>query len=85
MLNEVPAKIINQSIDSSTELDQSRADSDILPLSSDTPVAYHEMGVSPIVEIDVLEQLKQNIQHLEDLHGRLKFLMGEVSGLLRKS
>ncbi len=33
---------------------------------------------------DVLEQLKHNVAQLEDLHGRLKFMMGEVQSLVKK-
>lgn len=36
-------------------------------------------------ESDVLVQLKANLATLEDLHGRLHFMMGEISYLLKKS
>jgi hypothetical protein len=35
-------------------------------------------------EADVLVQLKSNLAQLEDLHGRMRFLMGELSYLLLK-
>jgi hypothetical protein len=35
-------------------------------------------------EIDVLSQFKANMAQLEDLQMRLKFVLGEVSGLLKK-
>ena len=33
---------------------------------------------------DILEELRQNIDELEELHGRLKFMMREVQGLIRR-
>lgn len=44
--------------------------------------AYHELPNTGTV--DVLEQLRANISQLEDLHGRLKFMMGEVQGLIKR-
>jgi len=35
-------------------------------------------------EVDVLCQLKANLSQLEDLHGRLKHMMGEISYLLKR-
>jgi hypothetical protein len=35
-------------------------------------------------EVDVLCQLKANLCQLEDLHGRLKHMMGEISYLLKR-
>jgi hypothetical protein len=35
-------------------------------------------------ELDVLSQLRSNIALLEDLHGRLGYMMGEVEKLIRK-
>ena len=36
------------------------------------------------VETDVLLQLKSNLAQLEDMHGRMKYMMGELSYLLVK-
>jgi hypothetical protein len=47
--------------------------------------SYHELLEKPVVEADVLSQLKSNLNQLEDLHGRLKLMMGEISYLLKKS
>lgn len=44
---------------------------------------YREMA-DRHVEADVIEQLKSNLAQLEDLHGRLKFMMGEISYLLKR-
>ncbi len=44
---------------------------------------YHELAENPIVEVDVIEQLQQNLQKLTDLHGRLNFMMREVRGLMK--
>jgi hypothetical protein len=47
--------------------------------------AYHELAESAhVVETDSLEQLKRNIASLEELHGRLKYMMSEISGLLKQ-
>ena len=40
---------------------------------------------SAAYEADVLVQLKSNLAQLEDMHGRLKFLMGELSYLMKRS
>ncbi len=46
---------------------------------------YHEIADRHVVETDVVEQLRANIAQLEDLHGRLRFLMSEVSYLMKKN
>lgn len=47
--------------------------------------AYHEIANGHhVVETGALEQLRANIAQLEDLHGRLKFLMAEISGLVKR-
>lgn len=33
--------------------------------------------------VDVIVQLKRNLAQLEDLHGRMSFLMGEIGYLLK--
>lgn len=33
---------------------------------------------------DVISQFRMNLSQLEDLHGRVKFLMNEVSGVIKK-
>lgn len=54
------------------------------------PYSYHEISSdthvvqSYPVRLDVLEQLKANISQLEDLHGRMRFMMKEVRTLLKK-
>ena len=45
---------------------------------------YHELGVRYPNEANVLEELKNNIEQLEDLQLRLKFMMGEISQVTRK-
>lgn len=48
--------------------------------------AYHEIGGHHhVVETNGLEQLKANISQLDDLHGRLTFMMAELSSLIRKA
>lgn len=47
---------------------------------------YHEIANGRhVVELDVIEQLRANLAQLEDLHGRVHFMMSEVSYLLKKS
>lgn len=42
------------------------------------PVTYRETSSIEIEKLDVLEQLRSNLDMLEDLHGRLKFVLGEI-------
>lgn len=48
---------------------------------------YHEITQQGrhVVEADVIEQLRSNIAQLEDMHGRMRFMMTELSYLLKKS
>ncbi len=46
--------------------------------------SYHELGLRRPTETNVLEELKNNIEQLEDLQLRLKFMMGEISQITRK-
>lgn len=49
------------------------------------PFSYHEISQEKhVVRTDVLEQLKANMNQLEDLHARLKFMMGEVRYLIKR-
>lgn len=55
-------------------------------LASEGPVAhrtYHEMADRPVVEMDAVAQLEANVILLENLQGRLSFMMREVRGLLK--
>lgn len=45
--------------------------------------SYHEMADYPIVEMDVIDQLHSNVARLEDLLGRLSFMMKEISGVMK--
>ncbi len=45
---------------------------------------YHELGIRHPHEANVLEELKANLAQLEDLHLRLKYLMGEIGQHTRK-
>lgn len=45
---------------------------------------YHELSDRPVVTLNVLEQLKANLNQLDDLHARMKFMMAELSYLLIK-
>ena len=46
---------------------------------------YHEIADQHVVEVDVIEQLRSNLAQLEDLHLRMRFMMTEVSYLLKKN
>lgn len=48
-----------------------------------THKSYHEMADVPVVEVDVLSQLHANLAVLEDLQGRLSFVMREVRYLMK--
>lgn len=43
-----------------------------------------DLNDAPAIEVDVLEQLKTNMAQLEDLHARLRFVMSEISYLLKR-
>lgn len=47
--------------------------------------AYSELGLKHNHQIDVIEQLRSNLDLLEDLHGRMKFMMNELSSLVKKT
>lgn len=46
--------------------------------------SYHELLENPHVEHDGLQRLQENLARLSDLHGRLQFLMRDISGLIRR-
>jgi hypothetical protein len=45
--------------------------------------SYHEMSDVPVVEVDALKQLQENIEMLSEVQTRLSFLMREVRYLLK--
>ena len=47
-------------------------------------VAYSELGLKHNHKIDVIEQLRSNLDLLDDLHGRMKFMMNELQTLVKK-
>jgi hypothetical protein len=47
-------------------------------LQSNVATSYEEVSRSLESEKDVLFQFRSNLQQLEDLAGRLKFVLGEV-------
>jgi hypothetical protein len=53
--------------------------------SSSFRQTYHEIADRHVVETDVVEQLRANIAQLEDLHARMRFMMAEVSYLMKKN
>jgi hypothetical protein len=55
---------------------------DVLKSPSTREIVSKEAVVTE--ELDVLSQLRANISVLEDMHGRLAYMMGEVEKLIRK-
>lgn len=54
-------------------------------VGTNTAYVYREVpGLEPEC-LDVLEQLRANLNQLEDLHGRLRFVMAEVRSVLHKT
>lgn len=51
---------------------------------NDSSDSFHARISEPAAEMDVLVQLRTNLMHLDELHGRMKFMMGELSYLLTK-
>ena len=45
--------------------------------------SYHELADFPIVEVDAMAQLHSNLALLDDLQGRLAFVMREVRYLMK--
>lgn len=45
--------------------------------------SYHEMADFPVVEVDALTQLENNMRMLEDMQSRLSFVMREVRFLMK--
>ena len=82
MANEVRAKEAAES----SSLESLASSSAIARVSAAVfPYSYHEIATdSHVVRLDVLEQLKSNIAQLEDLHGRMRFMMKEVRTLLKR-
>lgn len=63
---------------------QSANDSSTVHESARSERVYHDIsGLRPDAK-DVLQQLNTNLRHLEDLTGRLGFVMSEVRGLIRR-
>lgn len=45
--------------------------------------SYHELADIPVAEMDVIDSLRQNLARLQDLQGRMSFIMREVRYLLK--
>lgn len=45
--------------------------------------SYHELSDIPLVEVDAMAQLSENIEMLSDLSQRLSFVMREVRYLMK--
>ncbi len=79
-------EIAHRSADSSLSLGVTRgAASSTVGSSVSYRESYREISDRPQHQGNVLEQLNANISHLEELHSRLSFMMGEVRTLLKRS
>jgi len=47
--------------------------------------SHYTSDADRALDADVILQLKVNLARLEDLHGRMRFLMGEIGYLLKAS
>lgn len=45
--------------------------------------SYHEMSDTPVIEVDAMTQLENNVLLLENLQSRLSFMMREVREVLK--
>ncbi len=45
--------------------------------------SYHELADQPMVETDLLSEFKTNLKLLEELQGRMSFVMTEVRYILK--
>lgn len=68
-----------------TDMAETKLDSPLWEMSSGpvAHVAYHEMADTPVVQLDALAQLENNLVMLEDLQARMGFMMREVRGLMK--
>ena len=51
----------------------------------EAPAQEVHQKVAPHPSLDVVSQMRANLSQLEDLHGRLSFVMGEVRHIIKKS
>jgi hypothetical protein len=72
--------LANQAADSSASSSLSNSQA----RTSSFHQVYHELAHDHVGATDVLVQLRSNLAQLEDLHARLKFMMGELSYLLKR-
>jgi hypothetical protein len=62
------------------------AEVESVPTEMESPVApflYREMAHQPLVEMDSIERLNSNLRQLDDLYGRLKFVMHELKTVIK--
>ena len=51
----------------------------------EAPEAEVQKVAAPQPSLDVVSQMRANLSQLEDLHGRLSYVMGEVRHIIKKS
>ena len=83
--SSIPKSALVGAISSATSLDAITGDAVALATSTafNSP-AYHELLENPHVELDGLQRLQENLAQLEDLHGRLRFMMRDLTTLIRR-
>lgn len=69
-------------VNSQTQVERMEAQASIQVNQHISEVVYHEIPERS-AHVDVLQQLKQNILMIEDLHSRLQFVMGEIRTVLK--
>ena len=63
-----------------TEIEKSRAQEEV-----QFPEAPVQAPAAKSSSLDVVSQMRANLNQLEDLHGRLSYVMGEVRHVIKKS
>lgn len=49
---------------------------------SNAPIVYRDVPSIDYSQLDILEQFQTHLSQLEDLHGRLRFVMTEIRSVL---
>lgn len=81
-LNKMNSQLVNSA--SQTAANLASVESSAYDSAAFKTPAYHELLENPHIELDGLQRLEENLARLEDLHGRLHFLMRDISSLLKK-
>lgn len=61
----------------------SSVNSQQISVKMDSELSYHELAENPVTRRTQLEQLRANMNQLEDLHARLAFLTREIRYVMK--